>query len=145
MTPHIFWLFLTYLSTYLPFLTFTVPHFETFSDLYTYPKMGFIYGRSFSSCLLTNSSDVFTNAQRCVLPVSFPVEFLTMAVINPTERKLAKRTSVQCVSLIDIFRKIWAVEWENKHLVFFSLPVEKKIILKVRYSRLVKPSDEFII
>ena len=37
--------------------------------------------------------------QRCVLPVSLSVGFTTMAVINPPERKLAKRTSVQCRSM----------------------------------------------
>ena len=31
--------------------------------------------------------------QMCVLPVPFPVD---MAVVNPPERKLAKRTSVHC-------------------------------------------------
>ena len=33
------------------------------------------------------------SAQRCVLPVSFPVDLL---VVNPPERKLAKHTSAQC-------------------------------------------------
>ena len=38
------------------------------------------------------------NAQRCVLPVSFG--FTNMAVINPLERKLAKRTSVEWGEII---------------------------------------------
>ena len=36
-----------------------------------------------------------SSAQRCVLPVSFPVVLPTMAVMNPLEKKLEKRTSVQ--------------------------------------------------
>ena len=37
------------------------------------------------------------SAQRCILPVSFPVDLLLHAiVVKPPERKLAKRTSVQC-------------------------------------------------
>ena len=39
------------------------------------------------------------NAQRCVFPVSFPDDLLLpYYLVNPPERKLAKRTSVQCVT-----------------------------------------------
>ena len=42
------------------------------------------------------------------MPVSFPVDFTTMAVINPPERKLAKRTSVGCTVHYD-WLKVWKV------------------------------------
>ena len=38
---------------------------------------------------------------RCILPVSSPVGFTSMAVINPLERKLPKRTSVEWFELLD--------------------------------------------
>ena len=37
-----------------------------------------------------------TTAQRCDLPVSFPGGFITAIVVNPPEKRLAKRTSVHC-------------------------------------------------
>jgi hypothetical protein len=42
------------------------------------------------------SSIFVTSAQRCVFASFLSGGFTTMAVINPLERKLAKRTSVQC-------------------------------------------------
>ena len=39
------------------------------------------------------------SAQRWVSPVSFPVDLLLLTVINPPERTLAKRTSVQWVNI----------------------------------------------
>ena len=45
--------------------------------------------------LLVVINHKLASAPMCVLPVSFPVH-TTMAVINPTERKMAKRTSVHC-------------------------------------------------
>ena len=39
-------------------------------------------------------SRITAHAQRCVLPVGFT----TMAVIDPPESKLAKRTSVHCAT-----------------------------------------------
>ena len=36
-----------------------------------------------------------SNAQRCVLAVSFSDGFITAIVVNPPERKMTKRTSLQ--------------------------------------------------
>ena len=52
---------------------------------------------------------MYYSAQRCVFPVSG--RFTTMTVINPPERKLAKRTSVQCE----------IVEFPNRIVDFGSL------------------------
>ena len=42
-------------------------------------------------------------AQRCILPVSFPVYLLlSTIVVNPPERKLTKRTSVQWSNLHEL-------------------------------------------
>ena len=41
----------------------------------------------------------YPSAQRCVLPVSFSVGCITMVVTNQPEKKLEKRTSVQCFNL----------------------------------------------
>ena len=49
-------------------------------------------------------------AQRCVLPVSFPVDLL----LFPPERKLAKRTSVQCK--MNYFRIIFLFFSYESHL-----------------------------
>ena len=40
------------------------------------------------------AKNLYTNAQRCVLPVFFG-EFITAIAVNPPERKVAKRTSVR--------------------------------------------------
>ena len=46
--------------------------------------------------ILTEKYSHLHSAQSCVLSVSFPVDLLLLyVVVNPLERKLAKRTSVQ--------------------------------------------------
>ena len=51
------------------------------------------------SCLCLSTWPYLDTAQRSVLPVYLPVDLLIcMAVINPSERKLAKRTSVHSIN-----------------------------------------------
>jgi hypothetical protein len=64
----------------------------------TYKTLGRGYRVPFESLLRVQIKQA--TAQRCVLPVSFTGGFTTMAVINPPERKLAKRTSEDWVNFL---------------------------------------------
>ena len=75
--------------------------------------------------MLTNKKAVFWSfdsflytAQRCVLPLSFPVDLLLMSVINPPERKLSKRTSVHWHVKVHIFWEGHKILWNLHQLTW---------------------------
>ena len=69
---------------------------------------------------------VFTRhptAQRCVLPVSFPVDLLLpYIVVNPPERKLEKRTSVH----------LWAASAASADYISFDFVISHSDILLIK-------------
>ena len=60
-------------------------------------------------------------AQRCILPLSFPLDLFAGIIVNPPERKLAKHTYVHWLNnTVDrrIFLPFWSQDFKNYDAIY---------------------------
>ena len=86
------------------------------------------------------SSTFYHIAQRCVLPVSFPVDFITAIVVNPPERKLAQCTSVHFMISVHLCTTWLSDLYKTENCVFcwYASTAEK---LKFDFFSITEPCN----